>query len=91
MVCRRKAQGATACRSLMPVSRSHVPGMAPQTYYRRWEVWLRGSKLGEVFAATERAACLRAIQRFKISREEQQELEVRRAKDAEAGAMHSRF
>ena len=49
------------------------------------------SKLGEVFAATEQAACLRAIQRFRIGREEQQELEVRRAKDAEAGAMHSRF
>ena len=76
MVCRRKAQGATACRSLMPVSRSHVPGMAPQTYYRRWEVWLRGERIGHVLAATEKAACLRAIQRFKISREDQRQLRV---------------
>ena len=54
------------------------------------EVWLRGSKLGEVFAATERAACLRATS-GSGSAGGQQELEVRRAKDAEAGAMHSRF
>jgi hypothetical protein len=51
--------------------------MTPQIYYRRWEVWLRGEKIGEVLAATEKAACLRAIHRFKISREEQQDLHVR--------------
>jgi hypothetical protein len=51
--------------------------MAPQTYYRRWAVYLRGERLGEVLAATERAACLRAVQRFKIAREDQAELEVR--------------
>jgi hypothetical protein len=38
------------------------PGMPPQIYYRRWEVWLRGKRIGEVLAATERAACLRAMQ-----------------------------
>jgi hypothetical protein len=54
--------------------------MAPQPYYRRWEVWLRGERLGEVLAATERAACARAIQRFKIREEDRRELEVRRAK-----------
>jgi hypothetical protein len=52
--------------------------MAPKNYYRRWEVWLRGEKLGEVLAATERAACLRAVQRFKIKDEDRRELEVRR-------------
>jgi hypothetical protein len=53
--------------------------MAPQSHYRRWTVYLRGEPIGEVLAATERAACLRAIQRFKISREDQKELEVRPA------------
>jgi hypothetical protein len=48
--------------------------MAPQHYYRRWDVYLRGERLGEVLAATERAACLRAIQRFKISKKDQAEL-----------------
>jgi hypothetical protein len=51
--------------------------MAPKTYFRRWAVYLRGERLGEVLAATERAACLRAVQRFKISREDQKELQVR--------------
>jgi hypothetical protein len=54
--------------------------MAPQTYYRRWSVWLRGKQIGEVLAATEQAACLRAVQRFKISREDQRELRVCPAK-----------
>ena len=56
--------------------------MAPQAYYRRWSVYLRGERLGEVLAATERAACLRAIQRFKISDEDRPELEVRRVATA---------
>ena len=64
--------------------------MAPKTYYRLWEVWLRGERIGEVLAATEQAACLRAIQRFRIKREDQGELAVRRAKEAELGAMPSR-
>jgi hypothetical protein len=55
--------------------------MALQIYYRRWEVWLRGERMGKVLAATEKAACLRAIQRFNVSSEDQQELYVRRAKD----------
>jgi hypothetical protein len=56
--------------------------MAPQTYYRRWDVYLHGERLGMVFAATEKAACLRAVQRFKIARQDQSELEVRRVNDA---------
>jgi hypothetical protein len=56
--------------------------MAPQTYYRRWVVYLRGELLGEALAATERAACVRAIQRFAIKEEDRGELEVRRAKDS---------
>jgi hypothetical protein len=40
-------------------------------------VYIHGERLGAVLAATERAACLRAIQRFKISREDQRELQVR--------------
>jgi hypothetical protein len=51
--------------------------MAPKPYYRRWIVFLRGEQIGMVFAATERAACLRAVQRFRISREDQGELQVR--------------
>jgi hypothetical protein len=47
---------------------------------RRWEVYVRGTKIGEVFGATERAACVRAVVRFKISREDQEALEVRRLK-----------
>jgi hypothetical protein len=58
--------------------------MAPQLYYRRWEVWLRGERLGGVLAATERAACARAIQRFKIKKEDRSELEVRRQTSGEA-------
>jgi hypothetical protein len=55
--------------------------MAPQPYYRRWSVYLRGERIGEVLAATEQAACTRAIHRFKISRKDQKELEVRRARE----------
>jgi hypothetical protein len=50
--------------------------MAPQNYYRRWTVCFRGERIGEVLGATERAACLRAIQRFRISKEDQRELHV---------------
>jgi hypothetical protein len=53
--------------------------MAPQTYYRRWTVYLRGDRIGEVLAATEKAACLRAIRRFRISSEDRRELRVRTA------------
>jgi hypothetical protein len=52
--------------------------MAPQTYYTRWLVYLRGQRLGEVLAATHEAACVWAIQRFKIAVEDRGELEVRR-------------
>ena len=54
------------------------PPWLHKPYYRRWAVYLRGERIGEVLAATEQAACLRAIQRLKISREDQQELQVRR-------------
>jgi hypothetical protein len=42
---------------------------------RRWEVFVRGEKIGEVYGVTERAACVRAVVRFKISREDQEALE----------------
>jgi hypothetical protein len=47
---------------------------------RRWEVFVRGEKIGEVHGVTERAVCVRAVARFKISREDQEALEVRRLK-----------
>jgi hypothetical protein len=55
--------------------------MAPATNYRRWEVYLRGELIGQVFAATERAACVRAIQRWRVPPEDRAELEVRRARE----------
>ena len=55
--------------------------MAPASYYRRWEVYLRDERIGEVLAATQRAACVRAIQRFKIKDEDRRDLEVRRVKE----------
>ena len=54
-------------------------GVAPKSFYLRWLVYFRGELLGEVLAATEPAARLRAVHRFRIKREDQQELEVRRA------------
>jgi hypothetical protein len=51
--------------------------MAPQNFYRCWDVYLRGERIGQVLAATEKAACLRAIHKFGISREAQQDLQVR--------------
>jgi hypothetical protein len=54
--------------------------MAPTIYHRSWEVYLRDERIGEVLAATHRAACLRAIQRFQIKEADRGDLEVRRAK-----------
>ena len=59
---------------------SYLPLMAPPPYYRRWDVYLRGERLGEVLAATQQAACMRAIHKFKIRDEDRRELHVRRAK-----------
>jgi hypothetical protein len=56
-------------------------GMAAQIYYRRWEVWLGDQMLGVVVARTEQAACRRAIRRFRIGKEQQAELRVRRIGD----------
>jgi hypothetical protein len=50
-------------------------------YDRRREVYVRCAKIGEVYGATERAACVRAVLRFKISREDQAALEVRRLRE----------
>jgi hypothetical protein len=36
-----------------------------------------GERIGQVLAATEKAACLRAIHKFGISREAQKDLQVR--------------
>jgi hypothetical protein len=55
--------------------------MASQSYYRRWEVYLRGEVLGEVLAATQEAACMRASHKFRIKDEERAELEVLRVRD----------
>jgi hypothetical protein len=55
--------------------------MAPKPYFRRWIVYLRGEQIGMVIAATEKAACLLAVRRYKISREDQQELQVRPLRD----------
>jgi hypothetical protein len=49
--------------------------------HRRWEVYVRDTKIGEVYGATERAACVRAVLRFKISREDQAQMEVRRLRE----------
>jgi hypothetical protein len=51
--------------------------------HRRWEVYVRGNKIGQVYAATQQAACVRAILRFKISREDQAQMEVRRLRDGD--------
>jgi hypothetical protein len=45
--------------------------MPAPSIYRRWIVYVRGERIGEVLAATEQAACLRAVQRFRIAREDQ--------------------
>jgi hypothetical protein len=52
--------------------------MAPQYYYRRWDVFLHGERIGEVLAATHDAACQRAIYKFKIKPEDRHELGVQR-------------
>jgi hypothetical protein len=49
-----------------------------KSYRRRWEVYLRGERIGEVLGATQQAACARAIQRFKIDEQNRSQLEVRR-------------
>jgi hypothetical protein len=49
--------------------------------HRRWAVLVRGEKIGEVYGVTARAACVRAALRFKISREDQEALEVRRLRE----------
>jgi hypothetical protein len=54
--------------------------MPHPSYYRRWDVLLRGQPLGQVLAATQRAACLRAIQRWRVPPEDRPELEIRRAR-----------
>ena len=49
-----------------------------ESYRRRWEVWLRGERIGEVLGATQQAARDRAIRRFKIDQENRSQLEVSR-------------
>ena len=39
-----------------------------------------GRRIGEVLGATQQAVCARAIQRFKVSKENQSQIEVRRIK-----------
>jgi hypothetical protein len=45
----------------------------------RWRVTLCGELLGYVFALAWPAACERAVRRWKISREDQEELRVEKA------------
>jgi hypothetical protein len=59
--------------------------MAPQYYYRRWDVYLRGERIGEVLAATHEAACQRAMYKFKIKDADRRELDVRRQMHGETG------
>jgi hypothetical protein len=62
--------------------------MAPKPYHRRWVVLLRGEQIGMVFAATQEAACARAIQRYKLKDEDRSELEVRRHQQSDADMCH---
>ena len=71
--------GSGPARAL-PRDAAGLRAMPPPSYYRAWHVFLRGQPLGQVFAATEKAACLRAIQRWRVPPEERPELEVRRAR-----------
>jgi hypothetical protein len=45
----------------------------------RWAVYLRGQLLGHVWALTWPAACERAVRRWQISKEKQEELRVENA------------
>jgi hypothetical protein len=65
---------------------SYLAEMAPKPHYRRWEVLLRGERIGVVFAATEQAACARAAERFKVEDGDRRDLEVRRVPDARGPA-----
>jgi hypothetical protein len=50
-----------------------------KNYQRRWEVRLENRRIGEVLAFTEQAACVRAIKRFNITKDEdRRRLSVRR-------------
>jgi hypothetical protein len=49
-------------------------------YQRSWTVKLRGKVLGTVFGTTHRAACLRAIWKFKVAAVDQKDLRVEREK-----------
>jgi hypothetical protein len=55
-----------------------VQGGRYKPYQRRWTVRLRGVLLGIVLGYTHKAACLRAIQRFKVPPADRQELVVER-------------
>jgi hypothetical protein len=48
----------------------------------RWRVTLRGELLGYVFADNWPAACERAVRRWKIRREDQEELRVEKVEQA---------
>jgi hypothetical protein len=75
---RSDAASRYACSALRPSGPvvAQVAALNPK-YFQRWEVRLRGERIGEVLAATEQAACMRAIHRFHISRkEDQRELSV---------------
>ena len=55
-----------------------LPAMAPKTYYRRWAVYLRGERIGEVLAATERRLACVPSSGSRSEEEDQRELQVRR-------------
>jgi hypothetical protein len=57
-------------------------------YDRRWEVSLHGKILGVVRGATQQAACLRAVNVFKIQNvEDQRELVLRRITSEEVAKL----
>jgi hypothetical protein len=51
----------------------------PRRHSTRWRVTLRGELLGYVYATTWPAAVERAVRRWKLSREDQEELRVEKA------------
>jgi hypothetical protein len=58
-------------------ARRRVP--RPRRKPIRWRVTLRGELLGHVYADNWPAACERAVRRWQISQEDQEELRVEKA------------
>jgi hypothetical protein len=70
-----------AIRRSRPSSRGArgAPSLTSGLKQIRWRVTLRGELLGHVYADNFTAACERAVKRWKISSEDQEELRVEKA------------